>query len=130
MDDLRERFAVDKFHRHVRLVVVLAAGIDRDDVRVTQRGSRSGLSEDRSRTSWSRISSRIDLDRDLAAQLRIAAEVDGGHSPEPSWRRTSKFPMCDGRLAILSFGKKRTSYPASFGTSSTTIVVAFVRTAA
>ena len=78
-DDLGERFAVDKLHRHVRLVVVLAARVDRDDVRVAQCGGGACLAEKPVEDLLVADLLANHLDRHLAAQFRVAAEVDGAH---------------------------------------------------
>ncbi len=80
-DDVGERVAVDKLHRHVRLVVVLAAGVDRDDVRVAQRGGRACLAEEPVQDFLVVDLLADHLDRHLAIQLRVAAKVDRAHPP-------------------------------------------------
>ena len=91
-DDVGERFAVDIFHGHVRLMIMLAAGVDRDDVRVTQRGRRSCLAEEPFEDLLVADFLANHLDRHLAAQLRIAAEVDGTHPPGPKLAEDLEVP--------------------------------------
>ena len=79
LDEIGERFAVDKLHRHVRLVVVLAGGVDGDDVRVTQRRRRPCLAKEPFEDFLVADLLANHLDRHLAAQVQIAAKIDGAH---------------------------------------------------
>ena len=81
LDDVGERFAVDELHGHVRLVVLLAAGVNRDDVRVTQGGGRPRFTKEPVQNFLVVHLLPNHLDRHLPVQFRIAAEVDGAHPP-------------------------------------------------
>ena len=80
LDDVRERFALDVLHRDVRPVVLLAAGVDRDDVGVAQRGRRARLAEEAVHDFLVVDFLANDLDRDLAIQFRVAAQIHRTHA--------------------------------------------------
>ena len=80
LDDVGERFALDVLHRDVRPVVLLAAGVDRDDVGVAQRRRRARLAEEAVHDFLVVDFLADHLDRDLAIELGVAAQIHRAHA--------------------------------------------------
>ncbi len=79
-DQLLQRAAVEELHRDVVGVLRLAAVVDRDDVRVVERGGVLGLAaEALDELVVVPVTAVEDLDRDAAAELLVLGEVDVGH---------------------------------------------------
>ena len=79
-DQLLERAAVEELHRDVVGVLGLAAVVDRDDVRVVERGGVLRLAaEALDELVVVPVAAVEDLDRDAAAELLVFGEVDVGH---------------------------------------------------
>jgi hypothetical protein len=81
LDDVGEGIALDVLHRDVGLVIVLAAGIDGDDVRVTQGSGRARFAEEAVEDLLVVDLLSDHLDRDLAVELGITPQVHGAHPP-------------------------------------------------
>ena len=80
-DELLERAPVEVLHRDVVRVLRLAAVVDRDDVRMVQRGGVLRLApEPLDELGVVRVAVVEDLDRDPPAELLILREVDVGHA--------------------------------------------------
>jgi hypothetical protein len=79
-DDVGQRMAVHVFHRHERLVLMLADVVDGDDVVVTEVGSGPRLAEETLQQLF--IEERIaqHLDRQQAVEIGVAREVDRAHA--------------------------------------------------
>ena len=79
-DQLLERAAVEELHRDVVGVLGLAAVVDRDDVRMVERGGVLCLAaEPLDELVVVPVAAVEDLDGDPAAELLILGEVDVGH---------------------------------------------------
>ena len=79
-DELLQRAPVEVLHRDVVRVLGLAAVVDRDDVRMVERGGVLRLAaEPLDELLVVRVAVVEDLDRDAAAELLILREVDVGH---------------------------------------------------
>ena len=78
--ELLQRAPVEVLHRDVVRVLRLAAVVDRDDVRMVQRGGVLRLApEPLDELLVVRVAVVEDLDRDAAAELLVLREVDVGH---------------------------------------------------
>src|SRR5687768_16046351 len=79
-DDGGKRIALHMLHDHVRPVLVLAARVDRDDVRMAQRGGRARLTEE-SIEDFLVVKLLADLlDGHLAIHLWVEAQIDGAYA--------------------------------------------------
>ncbi len=84
-NQLRQRFALDVLHDDVRLRLVVAEVVHRDDVGVSEGGRRTRLAHE----AFSRIGdveiAGEHLDGDETAEDRVVRGVDGAHAaaPEP-----------------------------------------------
>ena len=80
-DQLLERASVEVLHRDVVGALRLAAVVDRDDVRMRQRGRvLSFAPEALDELLVGGVAVVQDLDRDAAAELLVLGEVDVGHA--------------------------------------------------
>src|SRR5439155_10683735 len=83
-DQLLERAAVEELHRDVVGVLGLAAVVDRDDVRVVERGGVLRLAaEALDELVIVRVAAVEDLDGNAAAELLVLGEGHVGHSAGP-----------------------------------------------
>src|SRR6185369_4915972 len=81
MEDLAERLPVHELHRDEDRVAGGPDLVDRDDVRVVERGRRARLLlEALPAVRVGGELRREDLDRDLASEPRVARAVDLAHS--------------------------------------------------
>ena len=75
-----EGLAVDQLHRDIGDAVRLAHVVDRGDVGMAQRAGRARLSQETlAQVGMARVVGLQDLDRDRAADVRIAGAVYVGH---------------------------------------------------
>jgi hypothetical protein len=80
-DAPHQRSAAHVAHHQERLAVLLAEIVDRDDRRVLERGDGAGLAlEAGAERGIVEQFARQDLDRHFAVEVRVVAEVDGGHA--------------------------------------------------
>ena len=80
LDDRGEVLAVDELHDDERPGLVLAVVVDRDDVRVVQRGRGLRLlAEARAEVGVAAVLGAEDLDGDVAVELVVVGAVDPGH---------------------------------------------------
>ncbi len=81
LDQLGERRPVDQFHDDEVRVVFAPDVVDADDVRIGQpRGGLRFVVETPNEFGVGRKLRAQHLDRDAAAQHRVGAGIDGGHS--------------------------------------------------
>ena len=79
-DQVGERPAVEELHRDERPALVLADLVNRADVRVIQRGSGSRLAREAiERSARERQDIGQELERDVAAKLRVGGAIDHAH---------------------------------------------------
>ena len=103
-DQVGERLAVDVLHRDVRDAVGLADVEDLDDVRVRQpRGDPPLAEEARAQVVVAGEILGETLERDVAAELDVAGEVDHGHRAVTE-RPLDLVPAGDGRRGQRSPG--------------------------
>src|SRR6185436_3229192 len=82
VDHRAEVGALDVLHHDVRRVRIGADFVDGDDVRVVQRRRRARfVGEARERVAVRRYLRREHLDRDAAAELRVAGDIHLTHLP-------------------------------------------------
>jgi len=80
---LPQRLALEVLQRHVGPALVLAHGVDRDDVRVVELGGGAGLEQEAlDGVAGPEGLGADQLQRHLAAQLGVAGQIDLGH-PTP-----------------------------------------------
>jgi hypothetical protein len=82
-----QRLSFEQLRDRVGNAVVPAEVVDREDVRVRERGDRQRLALE-ARQGVGIPGERLgqDLDRDVAVQLGVARAIDLAHSPDPQWR--------------------------------------------
>jgi hypothetical protein len=78
-DDLGQRDAVDVFHRHERLMVVLTGIVDGDDVLVAQVAGGACLAQEALDQLVLEEEIAEDFDGEEAVEIRVARKVDGAH---------------------------------------------------
>jgi hypothetical protein len=89
-DVVRERPPLDQLHGQEAHAVRVLDRVERDDVRVVERGDRPRLAlEAGEAVGAGREVGGQHLDRDLAAQAGVARAVDLALPPEPRGARTS-----------------------------------------
>jgi hypothetical protein len=90
LQPLAERLALDQLEDDVRKSVLGAEVVVGEDVRVVESGHRSGLLLEAAKTvGIARAVRGQDVERDVAAQPRVARAVDPAHSPAPRDDTTS-----------------------------------------
>ena len=83
-DQLPEVVALDVPHREVQLPVGVAGGVDRDDVRVIERGGNLRLAEEPVAEAIALCELRHEeLEGNLAPEASVLGTVDRSHSPSP-----------------------------------------------
>ena len=86
-DQLSEVVALDVPHREVQLPVGVAGGVDRDDVRVIERGGDLRLAEEPVAEAIAlRELRHEELEGHLAPEASVLGTVDRSHSPSPEQR--------------------------------------------
>ena len=84
-DALTERLALDDFHRDVGAAIGFADIVNRADVRMVEGCRRARLSQQPTAPAWMLGQvCRQDLERDVAAQLRIVGAIHLAIPPAPS----------------------------------------------
>ena len=80
-DELAQVLAVHVAHRQIQGALVLAGLVDRDDVRVVERGGDPRLALEASAETWVLGQlGRDELERDVAVELLLVGEVDDAHA--------------------------------------------------
>ena len=102
LDDVAQRPPRDELHREERRAVGLPDVVDRDDVRVVQRGGGAGFVREAGEAVLVvREVRREDLERDLAAEAGVASAVNVPHAPRAEERhdleRAHHGSGCDGQ---------------------------------
>ena len=88
VEQVREVGAVDVAHRHVEVPVLLARRVDRDHVRVVDRGGDLALApEARAELVVLGLLGRDHLQRDLALEALVERAVDDAHPAAPATPR-------------------------------------------
>src|SRR6185436_4315894 len=93
-DDVGQGLTLHELHGDEWLAVVVADVEDRDDVRVTEPGSRARLT--RKALAQLFVIVLQDLDGDLAFEPRVPDEVQGAHAALPNWANDLIAPDADG----------------------------------
>jgi hypothetical protein len=114
VDPAPERLALDVRHHIVEEAVRLPRVVEREDVRVLERGRRLDLGQEALAPDHRGELRLEDLERDLALVLEVLGEVDGGHP-------TLAEPLLDAVAAVQgrreAFGLRGVGHAASFRSS-------------